>query len=265
MSCRSSTEPCELNHLAMNYTSLEDDKAQPVELVNEVPIAISLNGVNHAVMMISPTEIEPFLLGFIISEGIVKNRLEVQDIEWQWEGGAIVADITLSHRADYRVRAHRRALAGRTGCGLCGIDSLSAAFPDLPELEPARLPQPKLFEGLRDRVRDFQSQGGAMHAALYMDSAGELLFCSEDVGRHNALDKLIGQLQQQQIDTRAGVVLMTSRCSIELVQKSIRSGLECLVTMASPTTLAVELARKHGLNLLHLPQRSQPRVYSPAP
>jgi FdhD protein len=124
-----------------------------------------------------------------------------------------------------------------------------------------------LAQGLRQRIDAFQPLGqhcGAVHAALFMDRDGELLLGREDIGRHNALDKLIGALIRQRIDTTGGLAIVTSRCSLELIQKVLRAGIQTLVSLSAPTGLAVQWARKHNLNLIHLPKHSAPRVYSPA-
>ncbi|MNT15177.1 formate dehydrogenase accessory protein [compost metagenome] len=122
--------------------------------------------------------------------------------------------------------------------------------------------------GLRERIDAFQPLGqhcGAVHAALFMNAQGELLLGREDIGRHNALDKLIGALLREGLDPRAGFAVVTSRCSLELIHKAVRAGLSTLVSLSAPTTLTVEWARRHRLNLIHLPHHSAPRVYSPAP
>jgi len=123
------------------------------------------------------------------------------------------------------------------------------------------------LEGLRQRISAFQPLGqhcGAVHAALFMDSTGELLLGREDIGRHNALDKLIGALIRQNIPLTGGIAIVTSRCSLELIQKVLRARIQTLVSLSSPTGLALQWARRHNLNLIHLPQHSAPRVYSPA-
>jgi Uncharacterized protein required for formate dehydrogenase activity len=158
-------------------------------------------------------------------------------------------------------------VAGTSGCGLCGVEALEQALPELAKLPGAPLPPAQWLVGLRERIDAFQPLGqhcGAVHAALFMDRHGELLLGREDIGRHNALDKLIGALLRQGIDSQGGLAIVTSRCSLELIQKVLRAGIQTLVSLSAPTGLALQWARKHNLNLIHLPKHSAPRVYSPA-
>jgi FdhD protein len=175
--------------------------------------------------------------------------------------------VTIANRAFWNLKQQRRQMAGTSGCGLCGVEAVEQALPDLKVLPGAPLPPAEWLDGLRQRIGAFQPLGqysGAVHAAVFMNSQGQLLLGREDIGRHNALDKLIGGLIRQKIPTTGGLVIVTSRCSLELIQKVLRAGIQTLVSLSSPTGLAVQWARRHNLNLIHLPQKSAPRVYSPA-
>jgi FdhD protein len=251
-----------------HYVATADGDAHA--LANEVPLAILLNGVSHAVMMVSPCQLDEFITGFLVSEGIIRHPREIHDLEFHRQGDALEADalearVTLGNGAHYRWKEHKRSLAGRTGCGLCGIESLAQALPGLPRLPTTPLPPVTALEKLYRQLPDWQPLGqecGSLHAAFFADLDGQILHACEDVGRHNALDKLIGTLLHQKRPASPGMVLMTSRCSIELVQKMGRAGLPTLVTLGAPTGLAVRQAREAGLNLLHLPRNQSPRVYS---
>ena len=153
-----------------------------------------------------------------------------------------------------------------SGCGLCGVEAVEQALPELNVLPGAPLPPIEWLEGLRQRIGEFQPLGrhcGAVHAAVFMNNQGQLLLGREDIGRHNALDKLIGALVRQEIPIIGGLAIVTSRCSLELIQKVLRAGIQTLVSLSSPTGLALQWARRHNLNLIHLPQHSAPRVFSP--
>lgn len=236
-------------------------------LAEEVALAIAYNGISQAVMLVSPTDLEDFIVGFSIGSGLVRQPEDIYDIKLSGCGAAQQADVEIASRAFWNLKDQRRQMAGTSGCGLCGVEAVEQALPQLQSLPGAPLPPAAWLEGLRQRISAFQPLGqhcGAVHAALYMDSRGELLLGREDIGRHNALDKLIGALLRQRIDTTGGVAVVTSRCSLELIQKVLRAGIQTLVSLSSPTGLAVQWARRHNLNLIHLPHHSAPRVYSPA-
>jgi len=223
-------------------------------LAGEIALAIAYNGLSQAVMMVSPNDLEDFVHGFSLGAGLIDSIDDIYDVSLTTHGDAMAAE--------------RRQLAGNTGCGLCGVEALDQALPDLPVLAPAPLPPAAHLEHLRERVNAVQEIGrrsGALHAALFVDAAGEIRLCREDIGRHNALDKLIGALKRQRLDLAGGFAVVTSRCSLELIHKAVRAGLSTLVSLSAPTALTVQWAREHNLNLIHLPHRSAPRVYSPAP
>ncbi|MEL0028612.1 MAG: formate dehydrogenase accessory sulfurtransferase FdhD, partial [Perlucidibaca sp.] len=152
------------------------------------------------------------------------------------------------------------------GCGVCGVEALAQALPELMPLPPAPVPGVQLFANLRERVAGAQrsaKHSGALHAALYVDAQGEIVLCREDIGRHNALDKLIGALSRAGLAAREGMVVVTSRCSLELIHKAVRAGVGTLVSLSAPTALTVRWARRCRLNLVHVPHHSPPRLYSP--
>ncbi|MGC3895250.1 formate dehydrogenase accessory sulfurtransferase FdhD [Pseudomonas urmiensis] len=249
-----------------DYLQLSDDARASTPLAEEVALAIAYNGLNQAVMLVSPTDMEDFAVGFSVGSGIVEGTAEIYDMKFSGSGSALYADLEISSRAFWNLKNQRRQLAGTSGCGLCGVEALEQALPELDKLPGAPLPPAHWLKDLRQRIDQLQPLGqhcGAVHAALYMDSNGELLMGREDIGRHNALDKLIGALLRQQIDTRGGLAIVTSRCSLELIQKVLRAGIQTLVSLSAPTGLALQWARKHNLNLIHLPKHSAPRVFSP--
>ncbi|MCI0992802.1 formate dehydrogenase accessory sulfurtransferase FdhD [Pseudomonas sp. ICMP22404] len=250
-----------------HYCSLDHSQTDSTALAEEVALAIAYNGISQAVMLVTPTDLEDFIIGFSLGSGIIENPSDIYDLQLSGTGSAQYAQVTIANRAFWNLKQQRRQLAGTSGCGLCGVEAVEQALPDLKVLPGAPLPPAQWLDGLRQRIGQFQPLGqhcGAVHAALFMNGQGELLLGREDIGRHNALDKLIGALVRQQIPVVDGVAIVTSRCSLELIQKVLRAGIQTLVSLSSPTGLAVQWARKHNLNLIHLPQKSAPRVYSPA-
>lgn len=237
-------------------------------LAGETALAIAYNGLSQAVMMVSPNDLEDFVHGFSLGAGLIESIDDIYDVSLNAHGEAITAEVQVSNRAFWALKDQRRQLAGNTGCGLCGVEALDQALPGLPVLPRAPLPPAVHFDHLRERVNAVQEIGrrsGALHAALFVDAAGEIRLCREDIGRHNALDKLVGALKRQRLELAGGFAVVTSRCSLELIHKAVRAGLPTLVSLSAPTALTVQWAREHNLNLIHLPHRSAPRVYSPAP
>ena len=250
-----------------HYTSMDHSSSGETALAEEVALAIAYNGISQAVMLVTPTDLEDFIVGFSLGSGIIQDASEIYDLKLTGAGSAQYAQVEIASRAFWNLKQQRRQLAGTSGCGLCGVEAVEQALPDLQVLPGAPLPPAQWLDGLRQRISAFQPLGqhsGAVHAAVFMNSQGELLMGREDIGRHNALDKLIGALIRQKIPTDGGLAIVTSRCSLELIQKVLRAGIQTLVSLSSPTGLALQWARRHNLNLIHLPQKSAPRVYSPA-
>jgi FdhD protein len=249
------------------YSDLDHSQSDSAALAEEVALAIAYNGISQAVMLVTPTDLEDFIVGFSLGSGIIEDSSDIYDLQLSGAGSAHYAQVTIANRAFWNLKQQRRQLAGTSGCGLCGVEAVEQALPNLKKLPGAPLPPAQWLEGLRQRIGQFQPLGqycGAVHAALFMNAEGELLLGREDIGRHNALDKLIGALVRQQVPVTGGLAIVTSRCSLELIQKVLRAGIQTLVSLSSPTGLAVQWARQHNLNLIHLPQKSAPRVYSPA-
>lgn len=251
-----------------SYVELADSQQDgAAALASETALAISYNGISHSVMMVSPSDLEDFIYGFSLSAGLIDRFDEIYDISLQQHDNAISADVQVSNRAFWGLKQQRRTLAGNSGCGLCGVEALEQALPQLRSLVPIPLPAPAHLQGLRQRIQSVQTMArhsGAVHAALFVDAQGQIRLCREDIGRHNALDKLLGALHRDGEDLRQGFAVVTSRCSLELIHKALRAGIGTLVSLSAPTSLSVQWARQHNLNLIHLPQQCAPRVYSPA-
>jgi FdhD protein len=223
------------------------------DLIEEVPIAFEYNGISHAVMLASPLNLEEFSLGFSLSEGICGSITDFYDVEVVPSDAGITLQIQISNEAFMKLKERRRSLSGRTGCGLCGTESLGQVLRPLPtrlvDLSLSTASVRRALSQLNAR-QPLNKLTGAAHAAAWCDPIGELLSVFEDVGRHNALDKLIGAIVMQGLNVRDGFVLMTSRASVELVQKAATVGIFALVAISAPTALAVRTARACGMTLL---------------
>ena len=239
-----------------------------IPLAAECALSLSYNGIAQAVMMVSPGDFDDFALGYSLSAGLIASASDLYSMDISGEGSRRHAALQISHRAFHALKQHRRAIAGTSGCGLCGVELMTQALPELEPMARVGLPPADHFDHVRERIAHFQALArisGAMHAALFVNAAGEIVRCREDIGRHNALDKLIGALHHQHIDCRQGFAVVTSRCSLELIQKAVRVRLATLVSLSAPTALSVEWASRYGLNLIHIPHHSAPRLYTPFP
>jgi FdhD protein len=227
-------------------------------LADEVPVALVFNGVSHAVMLATPLDLEDFALGFGLSEGLLAGAHELYGVEIGGDDPAGVrVELEVSSACFARLKDRRRTLAGRTGCGLCGTESLEQVEPPLPALGAAararRVDPAAVAAALRElpNRQPLQQRTGATHAAAWCAADGAVRVVREDVGRHNALDKLIGALVKAGIDParEAGFCCITSRASVEMVRKAVTAGMGTLVAVSAPTARAVRVARESGLAL----------------
>ena len=218
----------------------------------ETPVALVFNGISHAVMMATPADLEAFALGFAVSEGLLTSPAECFGIELKVHAAGIEAHLHVAARAEMRLKAARRNLVGRTGCGLCGIDSLQALDLSADRVAAFSPATPaailKAFAQL-PACQPLNAMTGAHHAAGWAAPDGNLIDVMEDVGRHNALDKLLGQRLLDRLAFDDGFVVMSSRASYELVLKCARLGVPTLATISAPTSLAVQIAQQAGMQL----------------
>ena len=246
-----------LNEVAVQRLRLGQPEPQACtdQVVVETPVALSFNGLSHAVMMATPTALDALGLGFALSEGIIDTIVQCLDLAVLDRAQGTEVSMQISTRAFEALKGRRRSMEGRSGCGLCGIDSLEALgrWP-----APARPPLPhtmdiaallSAFEQLPARQPLNQRSGGC-HAAGWATPDGQLQWVFEDVGRHNALDKLIGHLAAQQLLGSPGAVILSSRASFELVRKCAQVGIGTLATISAPSSLAIEVARASSVALL---------------
>ncbi|WP_323955482.1 formate dehydrogenase accessory sulfurtransferase FdhD [Aeromonas caviae] len=233
------------------------------ELVEEVAVSVNINGINHAVMMATPDDLDDFAIGFLFGEGIIGGNHDVHDIQSTPSEHGIVLDVTIANRCLAVLGQRKRSLAGASGCGICGVEAIEHALPVLTPLTPGAPFDTASLQDLRERIVPWQSkarQSGALHAALALDDRGEILACREDIGRHNALDKLIGMQLRQPV--QAATLVITSRCGSELIHKAVQFGAAHLISLASPSQLAVRLAQKYNLTLIHVPRSDAPVCYA---
>ena len=228
---------------------------EPDWLAEEVAVALVFNGVTHTVMMASPLDLEDFALGFGLSEGLLASPEELRDVEVrisELPGAAgIELHLSVSPACEWRLKERKRTLAGRTGCGLCGADSLEQVHRTLPrvasrEVTPAVLA--RAMAQLQAR-QPLEQRTGATHAAAFCNAHGEALIVREDVGRHNALDKVIGALVRAGLNAQEGLLCLTSRASVEMAMKAVSAGVPILAAVSAPTALACDWAEAHNLAL----------------
>lgn len=255
---------CDVHRISGNTATIDED-----HVIEEVPVALVFNGISHAVMLASPTDLEDFAVGFSLSEGIVEHAREIRDLDVRRECSGIVVEMTIANERFFALKNRRRSLVGRTGCGLCGVDSLEAITAQTTNSAaavPGRV-QPSndaITEGLRQLPlwQPLRSLTGASHGAAWCDAQGNIELLREDVGRHNALDKLVGALARQNKPASDGFVVITSRASYEMVQKTARAGISALVAVSAPTTLAVQMAKSAGILLVGFARDNQRVVYN---
>ncbi|RQW29561.1 formate dehydrogenase accessory sulfurtransferase FdhD [Rhodobacteraceae bacterium CH30] len=233
------------------------------QLACEVPVALVYNGISHAVMMATPEYLEDFALGFSLAEGIATSAAELYDIEVKAGCRGYEVHIELAGARFAALKARRRQMAGRTGCGLCGVDELDAVFIKQAVLPFSQTLTVSALDAAVCALRAEQKLGqltGATHAAAWLDTDGALQAVREDVGRHVALDKLLGWRARSAVT--AGAALVTSRASYEMVEKAVSSRVEILLAMSAPTELAVNMAQAYGLTLIGFARPGRANIYS---
>jgi FdhD protein len=223
-------------------------------VAEEMPLALVVNGISHVVMMVTPRDLEEFAVGFALTEGLVAARAQVHDVEVRLYERSAEVELTVAQEAFHRLKERRRALAGRTGCGVCGIESLA-----LLDLAPEKIEAPALPSDLGAAIgraareleahQELMRQTGGVHAAAWCTPDGAIVKVVEDVGRHNGLDKLVGHLAMAGVDMRSGFVFLSSRASYELARKAARMNIPLLATISAPSSLAIDIAAQAGLKL----------------
>jgi FdhD protein len=252
MQAERGSKPIRFSALKPNATASEAIE-RPV--IIEAPIAIEYNGIGYAVMMATPIDLEDFAIGFSLSERLIDrvDQILAIDIHHAERGWIVRIQLPLENAEQVIARARQRV--SESSCGLCGMDNLDAVMRPLPQVT-ARMEvlDAALFSAL-SALRKHQPLNiatGSAHAAAFCMADGSIKMTREDVGRHNALDKLIGALAKAEIAAATGFILLTARCSLELVQKTILANCPMLVTISAATDLAIAVAEKSGLRLISL-------------
>ncbi len=239
------------------------------KVAEEVPIALVYNGVSHAVMLATPLDLEDFALGFSLSEGILRDKADLYDIEIVNQAQGIELRLEVATECFVKLKERRRNLVGRTGCGLCGAESLEQAL-RLPQIVSADRYadfKPLSANYIQAAFHDIQSKQtlqqatGATHACAWVNAQGKVVQVREDIGRHNAMDKLIGalaKLSQQE----NGFVMTSSRASVEMVQKVAVAGYTILAAISAPTGLAIRVAEAYGVTLIGFLRDNQFVIYT---
>jgi FdhD protein len=230
-----------------------------------VPVALTYNRVSHVVMMATPLDLEDFGLGFSMTEGLIGEPSDLLGIRIIPRPGGLELAMTIGEDWFDRLATQRRNMAGRTGCGLCGAENIEQALrypePVARTLDVSNAALQRAIDAL-ERHQPLQADTGATHGAAWCDSAGRIVQLREDVGRHNALDKLIGSLYRAGLQPARGFALVSSRASYEMVFKAAAAGIEVLAAVSAPTTLAVDFAQRCGVTLVGFARPGRHNVYS---
>lgn len=249
-------------------------------IAQEVPIAFAYNGQSHAVMMASPIDLEDYALGFSLTERIIDSQTDILNCEIRQAKQGFTINLHIKKELMVRLEKQRRQMSGRSSCGICGISDLAAAIPQLDALDAMTLPNHDVISKAIDAFHQHQTlqrECGAVHCAALFDDQGELKILREDIGRHNALDKLIGAATGTLIDITNGTligtaeghlidnkhfIVMSSRASHELITKTVIAGVNTLITMSAATSLAIDMANKLNLNLIGFVRGERQLIYN---
>ena len=238
---------------------------QPDEVAEEVPVALVYNGISHVVMMATPRDLEHFAVGFSLSEGIIQSRQEIYGMDVVQACNGVEVQIELSSRRFMGLKERRRALAGRTGCGVCGVEQLNDIGKPVEPLPFSQTFALSHLDRALKQLNEVQPIGrltGCTHAAAWVRPDSELAGGHEDVGRHVALDKLLGRRSAEGEGWQRGAALVSSRASYEMVQKAAMCGVEILFAVSAATTLAVEVAERCNLTLVGFCRPGRATIYT---
>ena len=259
---------CGLNNVTeqVEVTCFRNDRKQTLieTVATEVRVALIYNGVSHVVMMASPTALKEFAIGFSLSESIIQRTQDIRGIEIEEIATGILIHIEISQRCFMQLKEHRRSLSGRTGCGICGVEQIEQTVkPTVKVTGTKRFDLTHLKRALANLHKHQQTFNltGATHAAAMLSAEGEITSCFEDVGRHVALDKLIGHMSTDHSSDQTAL-LLTSRASFEMVQKAAIANISIVFAISSATSLAIDIAHKSNITLVGFCRENRVTIYT---
>ncbi|MFK5222904.1 formate dehydrogenase accessory sulfurtransferase FdhD [Glaesserella parasuis] len=255
----------DVDRLFVENGSLQQQFQQD-NIIREVPVALVYNGISHTVMMCTPDNLADFALGFSLAEGILKQKSDLYGLDIVESCNGIEIQMEISSRQFTQLKEKRRSMVGRTGCGICGVEQLEQvkqSYQTFPQSHRLSNISPLILDDCLAQLEQAQTlakETGASHAAAFFSPDGTLLAIREDVGRHVALDKLLGWYAKE--NTPSGFVFVTSRASFEMVQKCLACGIEMLCAISATTEMAVNIARENDFTLLAFTRKGKTTVYS---
>ncbi|MEH6569440.1 MAG: formate dehydrogenase accessory sulfurtransferase FdhD [Halioglobus sp.] len=262
---RESLEPAGTVTRKVTVWPSEADHNRADLVAQEVAVALVYNGICHAVMMASPIQLEAFARGFSLTEGIINRAEDIYAIDVAAQEQGIEVALTVSSQSFMQLKNRRRYLTGRSGCGICGAQSLEQVRQPLEAINThfsiSHAAIKRATSGLTAH-QPLQELTGALHVAAWCDGAGNINNVCEDIGRHNALDKLIGLLWPEDVLQQPGFLLISSRASYEIVQKAAKAGIAVLAAVSAPTSLAIEIADEIGMTLVGFSRQNRHVTYT---
>jgi FdhD protein len=262
-----SPEPPPATSRPVNVLRFRDGRIEAADdvVAEETPVQLSYQGIPHVVLLATPADLEELGLGFTLTEAIVASPEEIRSVELQRADGALEVRIDIAGERFAEVLKRQRNLTGRTGCGVCGAESVEQAIRRPPRVEAdPRVSIAELHRALTElgARQSLNQLTGSVHAAAWVEPGAGIRLVREDVGRHNALDKVIGALLRMKASPGAGYLVVTSRASYEMVQKAATAGVGLLAAVSAPTALAVRLAEDCGMTLVGFARQDRHVVYA---
>ncbi len=234
-------------------------------IISEKAVSVSYNGISHAVMMLTPVNLEEFAIGFSLTEGVIDKVVDIYDIKLIEHNTGLELELTISTAQFAQLKSTRRAIAGVSGCGICGKESLAHLQVQVSKVSSdCELNTQALLKAQNEfkSHQPLQRQTGGIHGAAWCTQNGEIIALFEDIGRHNAVDKLIGHMLMNELSTNQGFMMVSSRISYEIVQKAMRANITLIVGVSAVSSMAIELAKQSGIQLVGFAREQRYSLYS---